>query len=79
MTLNQLKDILGILKKLYTKENWDEGRSIWSWDEIKKNYPANLKYAHRVLKWLSTKPEGSYQLYFYDSYQEENKWHQLNF
>ena len=74
MTLDQLKDILGILKKLYTKENWDESESIWSWDEIKKNYPANLKYAHKVLKWLKTKPEGSYRLYFYDSYQEEKLW-----
>jgi hypothetical protein len=68
MTLDQLQDICKILKGLYTKANWDESRSIWSWDEIKKNYPANLRYACRVLKWLHTKPEGSYQLYFYDSY-----------
>lgn len=71
MTLDQLQDILGILKNLYTKANWDEGRSIWSWNEIKKTYPANLKYARSVLKWLKTKPEESYRLYFYDSYQEE--------
>ena len=36
MTLDQLQDILGILKNLYTKANWDEGGSIWSWEEIKK-------------------------------------------
>ena len=66
--LMDLQDICKILKKLYTKANWDESQSIWSWDEIKKNYPANLKYARKVLKWLGTKPEGSYQLYFYDSY-----------
>jgi hypothetical protein len=63
-----LKDICKLLKKLYTKENWDEMHSIWSWDEIKKTYPSNLKYARKVLKWLETKPEGSYELYFYDSY-----------
>lgn len=74
LSLMDLQDICKILKKLYTKENWDEGGSIWSWDEIKKNYPANLKYARKVLKWLETKPEGSYELYFYDSYQEERLW-----
>lgn len=68
MTLDQLEDIFKILKTLYTKENWDDGGSIWSWDEIGKNYLANLKYARKVLKWLKTKPEDSYQLYFYDSY-----------
>ena len=68
MTVDHLEDICKILKGLYTKANWDESQSIWSWDEIKKNYPANLKYARKVLKWLRTKPEGSYQLYFYDSY-----------
>ena len=68
ITLDQLEDIFAILKTLYTKENWDEGGSIWSWDDIKKNYPANLKYARKVLKWLETKPSDSYQLYFYDSY-----------
>ena len=68
LSLMDLQDICKILKELYRKENWDERQSIWSWDEIKKNYPANLKYARKVLKWLSTKPEGSYQLYFYDSY-----------
>ena len=68
LSLMDLQDICKILKKLYTKENWDESQSIWSWDEIKKTYITNLRYACRVLKWLHTKPEGSYQLYFYDSY-----------
>ena len=68
MTPDQLEDICKILKGLYSKKNWDETESILSWDEIKKNYTANLKYARKVLKWLRTKPEGSYQLYFYDSY-----------
>lgn len=68
ITLDQLEDIFAILKTLYTKESWDEGGSIWSWDDIKKNYPANLKYARKVLKWLRTKPSDSYQLFFYDSY-----------
>lgn len=63
-----MEDIFKILKTLYTKESWDEGGSIWSWDEVKKNYPANLKYARKVLKWLKTKPSDSYQVFFYDSY-----------
>lgn len=68
ITPNQLKDIFRILKGLYSKENWDETESIWSWDEIGKIYRANLRYARRVLRWLKTKPKDSYQLYFYDSY-----------
>lgn len=68
ITLGQLEDIFAILKTLYTKESWNDGGSIWSWDDVKKNYPANLKYARKVLKWLRTKPSDSYQLYFYDSY-----------
>lgn len=75
----QLEDLLYInktLKKLYTKKNWDERQSIWSWEDIKESYPENLKYAEKVAEWLKTKPEGSYQLYFYDSYQkqEEKLW-----
>lgn len=68
MTPDQLENIFSILKGLYSKDNWDEGASIWSWDEIGESYKNNLKYARKVLKWLKTKPEGSYQLYFYDSY-----------
>lgn len=68
LSLMDLQDICKILKKIYTKENWDESQSIWSWDEIKETYIENLRYACRVLKWLNTKPEGSYRLYFYDSY-----------
>ena len=36
MTPDQLEDICKILKGLYSKKNWDETESIWSWDEIKK-------------------------------------------
>ena len=68
VTLDQLQDIFKILKTLYTKKNWGEAGSIWSWDEIKKTYPANLRYAKRVVKWLTSKPADSYTIYFYDSY-----------
>lgn len=67
----QLEDLVYInktLKKLYTKKNWDERQSIWSWDEIKDTYKSNLKYAEKIAKWLKDKPLGSYELYFYDSY-----------
>ena len=68
LSLMDLQDICKILKKLYTKSNWDESQSIWSWDEVKNTYKSNLKYAEKVAKWLRDKPEGSYELYFYDSY-----------
>lgn len=68
MSLDDLKCINSILKKLYTKKNWDENQSIWSWDEIKKYYKFKLRYAKKVAAWLKRKPVGSYELYFYDSY-----------
>lgn len=68
VTPDQLQNIFEILKALYTKKNWDEHESIWSWDEIKKDYPANLRYAKRVAKWLASKPVDSFEIYFYDSY-----------
>ena len=68
MTLEQLEDIFEILKGLYNEESWDEGDSIWSWEEVGEAYIEHLEYARKVLAWLKTKPEDSYQLYFYDSY-----------
>lgn len=73
MNLDDLEYINKTLKKLYTKKNWDERQSIWSWDEIKDTYKSNLKYAEKVAKWLQDKPEGSYELYFYDSYQKQEE------
>ena len=71
MNLDDLEYINKTLKKLYTKKNWDERQSIWSWDEIKDTYTHNLKYAEKIAKWLKDKPVGSYELYFYDSYQKQ--------
>lgn len=68
MTPDQLEGIFEILTGLYSKENWNEDESIWSWEEVGENYIENLEYARKVLAWLKTKPEDSYQLYFYDSY-----------
>lgn len=68
LTLMELKDIFRILGTLYNWHNWDSSQSIWSWDEIRESYKENLKYAHRVLKWLETKPTDSFEIYFYDSY-----------
>lgn len=68
LTLMELRDILKILNHLYTKQNWDESMTIWSWDEIEDHYRDNLEYARKVLKWLGTKPADSFEVYFYDSY-----------
>ena len=68
MTPEQLEGIFEILADLYSKENWNDDESIWSWEEVGEAYVENLEYARKVLAWLKTKPEDSYQLYFYDSY-----------
>ena len=68
MTLEQLEGIFEILAGLYSKENWNDDESIWSWEDVGDAYIENLEYARKVLAWLKTKPEDSYQLYFYDSY-----------
>ena len=69
LDINDLVAICKILKPMYTKKGWDEGRSIWTWDKyIKRAFKGDLKYAKKIAKWLKKKPEGSYQLYFYDSY-----------
>ena len=79
ITPDDLVNIINILRTQVYGENWDEDQSIWSWEEIGENYMYHLTYAEKIIELLRTKPLGSYQLYFYDSYQEENKWHQLNF
>lgn len=68
ISLDDLITINKKLRKIYTKKHWDETRSIWSYKEIKRSFRQNLKYANRIAKWLKTKPEGSFELYFYDSY-----------
>ena len=68
LTLMDLRDILKILKCLYSEQDWDESMTIWSWDEIGDTYLENLEYAHKVLEWLETKPADSFEIYFYDSY-----------
>ena len=69
LDINDLVAICKILKPMYTKKRWNEGSSIWAWDKyIKKAFKSDLKYAKKIAKWLKKKPEGSYQLYFYDSY-----------
>lgn len=68
LTLAQLKDIIKVLDSFLVWHNWDSSQSIWTWDEIGESYRNDLKYARKVAKWLKTKPEDSYELYFYDSY-----------
>jgi hypothetical protein len=66
ISIDQFEDICNILHKLYTKRNWEKGESCWSWDQIGQKYKDDLKFARKVLKWLKTKPVGSYQLYFHE-------------
>lgn len=72
LDLNDMKNIIKILKGMYKEGPWsadyEYSMTIWDWDEVKYNYPRNLRYAKRVMRWLATKPIDSYTIYFYDSY-----------
>ena len=69
MTVYDLEDIVDILERyVYGEDNWKDGLSIWTWEEIGDHYTKCLEYALKVAEWLRTKPLGSYELYFYDSY-----------
>ena len=68
ITPDDLVNIINILRTQVYGENWDEDQSIWSWEEIGENYMYHLTYAEKIIELLRTKPLGSYQLYFYDSY-----------
>ena len=54
--------------EVYGEDNWEDGLSIWTWEEVGEHYLACLEYARKVVEWLKTKPVGTYELYFYDSY-----------
>ena len=73
LSVADLENIIHLLETyIYSEENWDASQSIWSWEEIGENLLYHLEYAKKIAAWLRTKPYDSYQLYFYDSYQEED-------
>lgn len=67
-----INDTLSILKQIkencYSAKKWDSSQSIWTWNEIKRNYKYRLRQAKKIVKWLKRKPIDSYQIIFYDSY-----------
>ena len=72
LDLNDMTEIFKLLKTMYKPLLWqadyDGHMTIWSWDDVKYRYRRELRYMKRIMKWLKTKPLGSYEIYFYDSY-----------
>jgi hypothetical protein len=69
MTVYDLESVVDILERdVYGEDNWEDGLSIWTWEEIGEHYIQRLEYARKVIEWLKNKPLGSYEIYFYDSY-----------
>ena len=61
---DDLSKIISTLQSLNAK-TWDEGSSIWTWDEQKphmKRYIKNLKYLYKLMCIYDL------DVYFYDSY-----------
>ena len=51
--------------KSFNKKTWDEGDSIWTWEEQKphmQRYIKNLQYLHKLMA------KHDLDVYFYDSY-----------
>ena len=64
ITREQISLIINVLKSLNT-ETWDEGMSIWTWEEQEphmQQYIENLKYLYELMG------EHDLDVYFYDSY-----------
>ena len=68
MTVEDLRTVNKIVKSIYNPIDW--GNSIWDWDEIKDCYLRNLAYAKRMAQFLKKRPASSYEIFFYDSYQD---------
>ena len=69
ITVYDLENITNILeRKIYGKDKWEDSLSIWTWEESGEFFTERLEYARKIVEWLKTKPFGSFELYFYDSY-----------
>ena len=68
MTVDDLRTVNKIVKSIYNPTDWNDGNSIWDWDEIKDCYLRNLAYAKRMAQFLKKRPATSYEVIFYDSY-----------
>lgn len=72
LSLDDLNRLCALLEEMYDPAIWDEawndGLTIWNAEEILDHYQETLAVAKELCKELLTKPEGSYRLFFYDSY-----------
>lgn len=66
LSLDNVVDIYYMLKNL-NKKNWfDDGSSIWDWEDIKKSIKGNIKALNKLIKRMKKEPE--LEVIFYDSY-----------
>ena len=72
LNIDDLNRLCALLEEMYNPATWDEayndGLTIWTADEILDYYQEMLVVAKELCKELLTKPEDSYELFFYDSY-----------
>ena len=70
--LDDLNRLCALLEEMYDPTTWNEayndGLTIWTAEEILDHYQGMLAVARELCKELLTKPEDSYELFFYDSY-----------
>lgn len=66
LSLDNVVDIYYMLKNL-NKKNWfDDGSSIWDWEDIKKSIKRNIKALNKLIKRMKKEPD--LEVIFYDSY-----------
>lgn len=68
VSADELKQFNKELKEYCKDEDWCLENQIWSIKEFRKICKNNIKSSRRIMRWLKTKPEDSYEIVFYDSY-----------
>lgn len=68
VSADELKQFNKELKKYCRDEDWCLENQIWSIKTFRKICKDNIKNSRRIMRWLKTKPEDSYEIIFYDSY-----------
>ena len=68
LSIDEIDDIIKVLKKL-NKSNWNDfGYSIWDWKEQKRHIKQHIKNLKYIKKLLNKYPNEKIDIYFYDSY-----------
>ena len=65
------EDIPAIIRKLedfLIPSNWEEGNSIWLYDEIVNDLINDIVNLSMLLLYMKLHPESEIEIYFYDSY-----------